>query len=148
MDLELKAYLDGMKRDLLDTLGGQISGLRGEFTELRGEFNELRGEFNGLRGEFNGLRGEFEASKLDLHGRIDETQRVMIGYIDETKRELREHAEAVETRLLNAFWKWARTSDMRYRQIHGVTASLEVRVQEVEDRVSELERRPDNSSAA
>jgi polyhydroxyalkanoate synthesis regulator phasin len=57
------------------------------------------------------------------------------------KRELLDHTEAVETRLLAEFWKWARTADARYRQSHAVVGALDDRVQAVEDRVADLERR-------
>lgn len=62
-------------------------------------------------------------------------------YLDEMKRELREHTEQVETRLLSEFWKWARTADARYRQSTGVVGALDERLQAVEDRVAELERK-------
>jgi hypothetical protein len=54
---------------------------------------------------------------------------------------LRAHTEEVETNLLSEFWKWARTADARYRQHQGVVGGLDQRVQAVEDRVAELERR-------
>lgn len=57
------------------------------------------------------------------------------------ERRLRDHTESVETRLLEEFWKWARTSDARYRQGHAVVGALDDRVQAVEDRVADLERR-------
>ena len=57
------------------------------------------------------------------------------------KREMMAHTEEVETRLLSEFWKWARTSDARYRQSHAVVEAMDNRVQAVEDRVAELERR-------
>ena len=59
----------------------------------------------------------------------------------EMKRELREHTETVETRLLTEFWKWAKTADARYRQNQAVVGAMDDRVGAVEDRVSELERR-------
>jgi len=62
-------------------------------------------------------------------------------YLDNMKRELREHTEAVETHLLGEFWKWARTADARYRQSHAVVGALDDRVQAVEDRIADLERR-------
>ena len=33
--------------------------------------------------------------------------------IDESEERMRAHTEMVETRLLNEFWKWARTADAR-----------------------------------
>lgn len=62
-------------------------------------------------------------------------------HIQVVETRLRDHTEAVETNLLGEFWKWARTSDARYRQHQGVVAGLDEPVQAVEDRVAELERR-------
>jgi polyhydroxyalkanoate synthesis regulator phasin len=61
-------------------------------------------------------------------------------YLEGMTRALREHTEAVETRLLREFWKWARTADARYRQHQGVVNGLAERVGIVEDRVADLER--------
>ncbi len=61
--------------------------------------------------------------------------------ISEQIAEARRHTADTETRLLAEFWKWARTADARYRQHHGAVAGLEERVQIVEDRVSDLERK-------
>lgn len=61
-------------------------------------------------------------------------------YLDTMTQELRQHTEAVETRLLGEFWKWARTADARYRQHRGAVTSLDERVALAEDRISELER--------
>ena len=52
---------------------------------------------------------------------------------------LREHTEAVETRLLGEFWKWARTTDARYRQHWGTVTTLDERVALVEDRIAAIE---------
>jgi hypothetical protein len=52
---------------------------------------------------------------------------------------LREHTEAVETRLLGEFWKWARTTDARYRQHWGTVTTLDERVALVEDRITAIE---------
>jgi hypothetical protein len=40
-------------------------------------------------------------------------------HTDAVEMRLREHTEAVETRLLGEFWKWAKTTDARYRQHQG-----------------------------
>lgn len=61
-------------------------------------------------------------------------------YLTDMERRLREHTEAVETRLLTEFFKWARTADARYRQAHLTVGALDERVGLVEDRVSALER--------
>jgi hypothetical protein len=62
-------------------------------------------------------------------------------HLDVMEAHLREHTEAVETRLLGEFWKWARTADARYRQSAGQVTGLADRVEIVEDRISALERR-------
>ena len=62
-------------------------------------------------------------------------------HLDAMEARLRAHTEEVETNLLSEFWKWARTADARYRQHQGVVGGLDQRVQAVEDRVAELERR-------
>jgi hypothetical protein len=64
----------------------------------------------------------------------------LVAYLDEMKRDLRQHAESVETRLLSEFWKWARTADARYRQHQVVVGGLAERVGLVEDRLADLER--------
>ena len=46
-----------------------------------------------------------------------------------------------ETNLLSEFWKWARTAEIRYRQSHANTAFFEERMQAMEDRVADLERK-------
>ena len=111
MDEQLKAYLDNLMLGL-----GQ---LRGELAPIRGDLAQLRGDLAQLGGDLAQLRGD----------------------LAQTKQELREHTEAVETRLLGEFWKWARTADARYRQSTAIVGSLDDRVQAVEDRVAELERR-------
>ncbi len=62
------------------------------------------------------------------------------------KRELLEHTEEVETKLLREFWKWARTADARYRQNTGEVFGLNERVRLIEDRVAELERGSANAA--
>jgi hypothetical protein len=56
------------------------------------------------------------------------------------KRELREHTETVETRLLLEFWKWPRQADARYRQHHGSVTGLDERLMLAEDRITGVER--------
>jgi hypothetical protein len=60
----------------------------------------------------------------------------------EVKARLMAHSEAVETRLLTEFWKWARTSDIKARH-HSFGISFEERLTVVEERLRDIEfRRP------
>jgi hypothetical protein len=61
--------------------------------------------------------------------------------LTEMEARIKRNTEEVETRLLTEFWKWARTADARYRQDHLTVGALDSRVQAVEDRISEIERR-------
>jgi hypothetical protein len=60
-------------------------------------------------------------------------------YLESMEVRLRAHTEAVETRLLGEFWKWARTTDARYRQHQSTVTSLDERVALVEDRITAIE---------
>jgi len=60
-------------------------------------------------------------------------------YLEAMETRLREHTEAVETRLLREFWKWARQADARYRQHHSAVTGLDERVMLVEDRITAVE---------
>ena len=113
MDEELKVYLDGMKSDMLDMKRELIAHTDTSVSEMI---------------------AHTDASLSELREHVDAS-------LDQAKRELREHTEVVETRLLGEFFKWARTSDLRYRQGHAVVGALDDRVQAVEDRIAELERR-------
>lgn len=86
---------------------------------LAGQLAELRADMAGMKGDVAGLKAGMAAMK----------------------QELLDHSEAVETRLLTEFWKWARTADARYRQSIAVVTVLDERVQAVEDRVADLERK-------
>jgi hypothetical protein len=59
---------------------------------------------------------------------------------DEDKEWIDKRLEKIETALLTEFWKWGRTADMRYRQDHDSVATLDQRVQAMEDRITALER--------
>jgi len=49
--------------------------------------------------------------------------------------------EKVETTLLSEFWKWARNNDVKIRSVKTQTVDLDERLTNIEERVSELERR-------
>ena len=124
MDEELKVYLDGMRSDMLEIKRELIAHTDASLSELREHTDASLSE----------LREHMDASLSELREHVDAS-------LGQAKRELREHTEFVETRLLGEFFKWARTSDLRYRQGHAVVGALDDRVQAAEDRIAELERR-------
>jgi hypothetical protein len=65
----------------------------------------------------------------------------LLAHVDGVEERSRAHTEMVETRLLKEFWKWARTADARYRQHQANVSGLDIRVQAIEDRLSDLEQR-------
>jgi hypothetical protein len=77
----------------------------------------------------------------ELKAHLDAMEARLNAQTEALETRLRTHSEEVETNLLSEFWKWARTADARYRQNQGVVIGLDQRVQAVEDRVAELERR-------
>jgi hypothetical protein len=92
-----------------------------------------------------------EELKQHLQGMEDRMAALVIGTVhteitaseERMKTEINASVEASQTRLLSAFWKWARTSDARYRQSSGLISGFAERVTLVEDRVAELERGKD-----
>ena len=84
----------------------------------------------------NELKQYLEAMESRLR---DHTEAVVRDHIDVVESRLREHTEVVETRLLGEFWKWAKTTDARYRQHQGTVTTLDERVSLVEDRITALE---------
>jgi len=118
MDAELKAYLDDMRREM--------GGIKREMGDIKGEMGDMRREMGDIKREMGDIKREMGDIKREM---------------GDMKRDLMAHTEEVETRLLTEFWKWARTSDARYRQSHSMVEAMDHRVQVVEDRVAELERK-------
>ncbi len=102
-----------------DTLSCMDEEIKSYLVAITGQLSELKSDVGSLKSDVAALQ-------------VQEA---------ETRREIREHTEAVETRLLTEFWKWARTADARYRQAHSATGAIDDRVQLLEDRVAELERK-------
>lgn len=94
--------------------------------ELKSYLESISGNLAELKHDMSGVKQEIAGIKQDMVS---------------LEIRLREHTESVETRLLTEFWKWAKTSDARYRQGQAVVGALDDRVQAVEDRVADLERR-------
>jgi hypothetical protein len=61
--------------------------------------------------------------------------------IEQSGQRSHAHTEMVETHLLKEFWKWARTADARYRRHQANVSGLDIRVQAIEERLSDLEQR-------
>ena len=79
-----------------------------------------------------------QTKSLLAYRQMDEELKSYLAAMEERSRS---RTEMVETRLLNDFWKWARTADARYRQHQAVVGGLEIRVQTIEDRLTDLEQR-------
>ena len=73
----------------------------------------------------------------ELKSYLGAMQTRLVTRIEESGQRSRSHTEIVETRLLNEFWKWARTADARYRQHQAVVGGLDIRVQAIEDRLAD-----------
>ncbi len=101
--------------------------LKAYLTEMKHEMSDMKREMADMKREMN---TEMKSGLADIKSDMAEM-----------KSELIQHTETVETRLLGEFWKWARSADLRYRQGTSAVGFLDDRVQAVEDRVSELERR-------
>ena len=94
-----------------------------------------------LRAYLDEMKSELSRIIDGLEGKLVGLETRLLGEIQSSEERGREHTELVETRLLTEFWKWARTTEARYRQETSVVGTLNERVKMVEDRVSELERR-------
>lgn len=142
MEPELKAYLD-IITGRLDIITGRLDDLTGRLDIIPGRLDAISGRLDALTGRLDIFSGRLD----DFTGRLD----ILSGQVDNLKDDmsameirLREHTEAVETKLLTEFWKWAKTAEMRYKQDHAAVAGIDSRLEAIEDRVSELERRRAN----
>ena len=138
MDNELLAHLEGMESRLREHVTVKIGDIEakviasGTRLEARIADNEAR------------LEGWIAASEVHLEGRIAESEARLEDHvrerIAETEGRLREHTEIVETRLLGAFWKWARISEIKGRVGEANILGLGERMSALEDRLSDLEK--------
>ena len=108
------------------TLSCMDEEIKSYLVAITGQLSELKSDVGSLKSDVGSLKSDVAALQAQEA---------------ETRREIREHTEAVETRLLTEFWKWARTADARYRQAHSATGAIDDRVQLLEDRVADLERK-------
>ena len=82
-----------------------------------------------------GQLGQSEARIMArVEGRMDAVE-------DRLKDFIRHADEDLETKIAAAFWKWARSSDVRTRQAISDTGFLSERLLTIEDRLSSLEQR-------
>jgi hypothetical protein len=86
------------------------------------------------------LRSYLGGMETRLGFQIDGLRAHVDAAVRASEARCREHTETVETRLLNEFWKWARTADARYNQHQAVVGGLDIRVRTIEDRLADLER--------
>jgi hypothetical protein len=97
-----------------------------------------------LKSYLDGMETRLGVQTDTLRAHVDAglaaTEARLRAHVDEAEARCRAHTETVETRLLNEFWKWARTADARYNQHQAVVGGLDIRVRTIEDRLSDLER--------
>ncbi|MGI8990992.1 MAG: hypothetical protein ACR2I2_15620 [Bryobacteraceae bacterium] len=65
--------------------------------------------------------------------------------LEAVERQFKDALEATETRLLTEFWKWARTLDVKLRQLQANDIATEERLTVLEERVFTLERKASGS---
>ncbi len=135
MEPELKAYLD-IIAGRLDIITGRLDIFSNRLDDLTGRLDIFSDRLDALSDRLDALSDRLDA----LSGRVDNLKDDMSAM----EIRLREHTEAVETKLLTEFWKWAKTAEMRYKQDHAAVAGIDSRLEAIEDRVSELERRRAN----
>jgi hypothetical protein len=87
------------------------------------------------------LRAAMERDKQDLRAAIEQDKQDLRAAIEQDKQDLKAAIEKVETTLLSEFWKWASTNDIKIRSLTGRSNDLDERLQLIEQRVFELERR-------
>jgi hypothetical protein len=103
---------------------------------------ELKSHLEAMESRLNSRVDQAESRLLaHVDARSNEVESRLLAHIDQSEERSRSHTETIETRLLNEFWKWAKTADARYRQHQAVVGGLDIRVQTIEDRLSDLERR-------
>ena len=149
MDNELLAHLEGMESRLREHVTVKIGDIEakviasGTRLEARIADNEARLEGWIAASEVH-LEGRIADTAVHLEGRIAESEARLEDHvrerIAETEGRLREHTEIVETRLLGAFWKWARISEIKGRVGEANVLGLGERMSALEDRLSDLEK--------
>ncbi len=112
MEADLKSYLEGMESRLSSQIAESEQRSRAHTEIVETRLSDLEGMESRLSSQ-----------------------------IAESEQRSRAHTEIVETRLLTEFWKWARTADARYRQHQAIVGGLDIRVQTIEDRLSDIEQR-------
>jgi hypothetical protein len=87
------------------------------------------------------LRVELKQDAQDLRVSLKQDIQDLRAEVKQDVQDLKAGLEKMETRLLTEFWKWARTNDIKIRTVSNHGVDLDARLNLVEERVSELERR-------
>jgi hypothetical protein len=96
----------------------------------------LDARFDGIDARFDGIDARFAATDARFDG-IDSRFAAME---ERFKTHVSVECEKIETKLLNEFYKWGRTSEMRTRQAITDVGMLGERLIAAEERISALER--------
>ena len=135
MDQELREYLGGMEIRLTEVVDKKFSVIDKKVDALGEKVVVVTTRVNALDMKLDGVTTRVDA--------VDKKVDAVATRVDEVDNRI----EAVETNLLTQFWQWARTAEIRYRQvaerITGISvddAAVQDRLTAVEDRVAALER--------
>lgn len=95
------------------------------------------------------LKNQFERLRVDIRTALEETETRLHTALEETETRLRGEFRVgiheAETKLLRAFFSYQEHADVRFRKLtadmSNVNASSELRLNNLEQRVIELEKR-------
>jgi hypothetical protein len=135
MEEDLKQYLEGMESRIMI----RFEGVDSRLTHVEGMESRIMIRFEGVDSRLTHVEGMESRIMSRVEGRIDACE-------DRMKLEMSQKAEGVENRLLDEFWKWGRTAEMRTRQALVNVTEFNERLMAVEDRVSSLERKSAQSN--
>ncbi len=152
MDVELKQFLEAME----DRLGSRIDAVEsGLSTKIDAVDAKVDAVASGLSAKIDAVDAKVDAVASGLESRllaeirasevrgreyIEAVEASLRDHIESVAAAAKQHTEDVETRLLTEFWKWAKTADARYRQDHAAVLAIDMRLELIEDRLSDLER--------
>ncbi len=117
---ELKADIADLRTELKADIAAVRTELKTDIADLR---TELKADIAAVREEIAAVRGELHAGLMFL------------------KDQMQEMSRDIETRVLNALYGYAQTNDQKHALAQATSAIVVARVEVVEGRVLEVEKR-------